>query len=82
MAQKMKRLEVTTAIELKPCPFCGGEAKLIKGFPSQQGKGSNIRFVQCKRCNCKTKTFQQLPFESWRDNEAAAIKAWNERVNQ
>ena len=26
-------------IKLKPCPFCGGEAKMKHGYPGQQRKG-------------------------------------------
>lgn len=31
--------------ELKPCPFCGGEAKLKGGIPF---------FVYCRECGCRT----------------------------
>ena len=35
-------------IELKPCPFCGGEAKMKHGYPGQQRAGIRQAVVQCK----------------------------------
>lgn len=34
--------------ELKPCPFCGGEAKL-----ASQKYGLNFAYVKCSKCNAK-----------------------------
>ena len=30
-------------IRLKPCPFCGGEAKMKHGFPGHQQRGRQTR---------------------------------------
>lgn len=51
--------------ELKPCPFCGGEAEIISGF----GKYT----VQCKKGGCMANI-------SWASNKDYAIKAWNRRA--
>ena len=42
--------------ELKPCPFCGGEAKLVKTKVkfSHFGKTGGTYYVYCKNCECKT----------------------------
>lgn len=66
---------------LLPCPFCGGEAKLI-GF--SKGKGllkkahytddktkSNGFFVKCLACGCDT---------GMSLDENFAIAAWNKRT--
>ena len=53
-------------IKLLPCPFCGGEAELIKrksNFPYIHG-------VWCIRCNCRT---------SFEKSEEIAIEKWNNR---
>ena len=41
--------------ELKPCPFCGGEAR-IKPFVSKRlfTKGMKVYEVQCTSCDCRT----------------------------
>ena len=39
--------------ELKPCPFCGGEAKLKHGYRRKGEKFGNKAYVQCKKCGCK-----------------------------
>lgn len=56
--------------ELKPCPFCGGEGKIIDlGFfnlPSSYG-------VCCLNCSCATYQFF--------DTEGEAAEAWNRRVS-
>jgi len=55
--------------ELKPCPFCGGEATLQRwwvGFNTRR----YINRVQCKKCRCNSGDWFQKP---------KAIQAWNRR---
>lgn len=54
--------------DLKPCPFCGGEAKykVIYGF---HGYSETEYIVTCKRCGA-TMT---------KDVETGVIDAWNRR---
>lgn len=58
-------------IELKSCPFCGGEARL-------QRKGDGY-YVICKRCGCRT-PYNQYQFISREKLREEAIEAWNRRV--
>ena len=57
--------------ELKPCPFCGGEAEIIgikrKAFRVLR---VNYGYVKCKVCRASTSVC---------DDEAHAIEAWNRR---
>ena len=66
--------------ELKPCPFCGGVARLLV-----LSKGVK---VMCTECDCQTDTYDDSnPFyglDSWRDIKwpnavEKAIEAWNRR---
>ena len=56
--------------ELKPCPFCGGEAKLIYSMP--------YNAVQCTKC----KTWGKTIVDSYeqQDGKYEAIEAWNRRA--
>lgn len=58
---------MTKDSELKPCPFCGGEAEICENLDDK-----NLICVVCR--NCKSKS-------SWhvKDNKSEAIKAWNTR---
>lgn len=67
------------AEELKPCPFCGGKAK-VKGIC---GSESVYAFVYCQKCGARTeKTYE---FEAAKKEQLERIKAhvsalWNARV--
>ena len=50
--------------ELKPCPFCGSEARRYNGNHDMHG-------VVCKKCNAKVYGYA---------NQASATKAWNRRA--
>ena len=54
--------------ELKPCPFCGGEA-----YPDGQSNPNRTTsiYIECNRCGINTIGF---------NTEEQAIKAWNRRV--
>ena len=55
--------------ELKRCPFCGGEAKLMKmGYP---------HWVYCEDCGARV--HGRVVGEV--DGEKASVEAWNRRVN-
>ena len=58
--------------ELKPCPFCGGEACYEYG-PGAYGRNENERFgwIQCRNCHVTTDVYI---------NEKAAAAAWNRRA--
>lgn len=63
-------------IELKPCPFCGGEAEITvvkKGFKS---------IIECKTHYCG---FMRHSFNNGDTDENAAVRlatAWNRRANE
>lgn len=52
--------------KLKPCPFCGGKARIFE---------SDVIFfgVVCKKCNAKI---------SGRATQASAKRAWNTRTER
>jgi Lar family restriction alleviation protein len=62
-------------IELKPCPFCGGEARLKKHQKLEQ-----TWYVQCNKCGIRTKNSVQAPYESWKDAMKCPVNQWNVRV--
>ena len=53
-------------MELKPCPFCGGEAKIV-----YIDIGTTACYVQCKNLCCHQSKVRLLD---------KAVEAWNERT--
>ncbi len=56
--------------ELKPCPFCGGEARIIS---HRFHELSNTYGVTCKICGSETRQFYRA--------EEDAVNAWNRRAS-
>ena len=54
--------------ELKPCPFCGGEAEVQNDW-SDIGK---YYWVACTECSANTKDYEY--------NQDEAIETWNRRA--
>lgn len=51
--------------ELKPCPFCGGEAELIDKY-------EGVFWIICKGCLCES---------GFVKTKEEAINAWNRRAD-
>lgn len=68
--------------ELKPCPFCGGEAELKSHHFDDDGL--TLWFVRCKTrpydVDEGDACYTADSFITFRDKEAA-IEAWNRRAN-
>ena len=58
-----------TAIELLPCPFCGGQPRVVMPAPTDG-------FATHVRCRCGVQMWGQKHHFS---SEAAAAEAWNNR---
>ena len=56
--------------ELKPCPFCGGVARLKYRPP--------VCAVVCKKCGAMSDTFCDEHEEM--DSKKQAVEAWNRRA--
>ena len=53
--------------ELKPCPFCGGEAKVL----GTKYEGGDY-YIVCEKCRVRVGSYS---------NPVEAIEAWNKRAN-
>lgn len=60
--------------ELKPCPFCGGKAKLKIIYSDAIAMMEKITWhkISCTKCDCKIERFDVIE----------AIEAWNRRVSE
>ena len=80
--------------ELKPCPFCGGEAEIKCNSYGTQKNEEIDRFaryfsIRCTKCRCELPRQFQVTFDysldtGVRANESDLLKgieAWNRRVN-
>ena len=68
--------------ELKPCPFCGGEAMLYHQSSKYTDHDGN--YVYCfNGCGCRTKLFicYEGTGKTHKETEQEAINAWNRRAN-
>lgn len=59
--------------ELKPCPFCGGEALLEE---SRARKG----FEACVSCTGCLVMMPTITFDTQEDANEKAMRAWNRRI--
>lgn len=63
--------------ELKPCPFCGGKAKIYatttRTYPKNHGK----HYCYCEKCLSSGPSFSD--FEDDGSSVFKAIEAWNRR---
>lgn len=72
--------EVSKQSTLKPCPFCGCEAELVKDVHCA-GHGDYVEttYVHCKDCGAKGPIFSD--YDDDRANMTPnAIKGWNRRA--
>lgn len=78
--------------ELKPCPFCGNEAKFEQTECSVMGNGScKLSFcVRCTKCNASAPSaFGYIAvrlghdgkLNCWHSDIEDAVKAWNMRAD-
>ena len=69
-------------IELKKCPFCGGEAKLITGITTTSVFNNEhpAFMVRCAKCSAGTKEFVDVG----RDGAGLveAVRSWNRRAGE
>ena len=67
--------------ELKPCPFCGGEARLYDEIDNRR-LGACIKrcFVVCNNCYASGGEANDFNVK-YGDYEKLAIELWNRRAN-
>ena len=60
--------------ELKPCPFCGGEATAEFGIVITD-KPSDWNVVCCKNKQCRIQ-----PTTDWHKSRSVVVREWNRRA--
>lgn len=76
-----------SAIELLPCPFCGGEAVISRAGGNDERSGYRATWlVTCLMCPSKTSATDIMNKNGWSiakegETKARAIAAWNRRTD-
>lgn len=67
--------------DLKPCPFCGGEAGIIHDRTIDGNVSFGSTRIVCKNCKCQTQEYANDGYygERYSDSDVASI--WNRRAN-
>lgn len=66
--------------DLLPCPFCGGEARLVTGTRRDGEYVENCAFVRCERCGAKTYEFHECMTAE--EVQGYATDVWNGRAER
>ena len=60
---------------IKPCPFCGGQARLKKHYKLKQ-----TWYVQCHDCGIRTPNSTHAPYQNLTEARDYPVKLWNRRA--
>ena len=70
---------------LKPCPFCGGNAKVRESKDSRSEEGYSLSEVVCTKCGAnvigKPFNFYQIEYDAEHPQDVmSAVTKWNRRT--
>ena len=69
--------------ELKPCPFCGGEAEFVRKAIRTNGVWTDSVYVHCKNCDARIgKVMYNAKMHPLDEEYIKAERLWNRRVKQ
>ena len=71
LKESQQELDIETTTELKPCPFCGGRARVIETTEPSNLGGSAVECTVCHACS-------PVHF----DRKENLYSAWNDRVSE
>lgn len=69
--------------EIKPCPFCGGdaEADLARGFVNWKGNPCNAVAIYCQNCSVEVSMcYGDYPHLTLEEIYSECLKIWNRRA--
>ena len=66
--------------QLDPCPFCKGEARLIRRRPIKYLDGERlVAYVKCQNCHARSGFKALDDFDRIEDAWEATVNGWNHR---
>ncbi len=66
-------------VELKPCPFCGGEAYFCKPL-HENGTAFDMMAVECKQCGAHPYGVLVYEFADLNEKYETIARFWNRRA--
>lgn len=69
-------------IILKPCPFCGGVAKLEKERRADPPVSYGVTFARCQSCLCRTHEYVNDGYYNMKTSDEEVAEIWNRSFHQ